>query len=244
MKISLLGRQFDVTVLGVAIYVPLLVLLCSLGFWQLNRGEQKKQLLEQQQNATLASPLDLNWLEIADVDTVRYRKATVRGRYDNAHQFLLDNQVMDGKSGYFVLTPFFIEGKDRAVLVNRGWIALGGDRRQLPQVDFAPVSHIVTGRINRFPSVGIKLQGVEIPAPGWPALVQVVDSSVLSGVLGYPLHDFQLELDSQAEQGYRREWKIHTAITPEKHLGYAVQWFALALALTGLFIWMSCKKSQ
>jgi len=244
MNIKLYGRRFRVTVLGVGVYLPLLALLCSLGFWQLNRGEQKKQLLEQQQAAALAPPVDLNWLEINEVDAVRYRNVMVHGHYDNAHQFLLDNQVLEGKSGYFVMTPFFIDGKDNAVLVNRGWIPLGGDRRQLPGVDFVPVTHTVAGRINRFPSVGIKLQGAEIPAPGWPAVVQVIDSKVLAGVLGYPLHDFQIELDAQAELGYRREWKIHTAITPEKHLGYAVQWFALALALTGLFIWMSCKETQ
>ena len=60
--------------------------------------------------------------------------------------------------------------------------------------------------------------------------------------LGYPLLDFQIELDANAVHGFRREWKIQTTISPEKHLGYAVQWFGLALALTGLFIWISSQK--
>ncbi|QPK65329.1 SURF1 family protein [Methylomonas sp. LL1] len=244
MTIKLFNRQFQFSLLGLSLYVLLMALLCSLGFWQLDRSEQKKQLLMQQQLALDAGSVDLNRQSITDVDSVRYQKATLTGRYDNAHQFLLDNQIIDGKNGYFVLTPFFPDGPGRAVLINRGWLALGNNRNQLPNVEIQTKQAQVVGRINHFPSVGIKLKGAEIPTDNWPSVVQVIDSKVLSQKLGYELASFQIELEPAAEQGYKREWKINTPIPPEKHLAYAVQWFGLALTLTALFIWISIKKSS
>lgn len=223
-------------------YLLLLGLLCSLGFWQLGRGEQKRQLLLLQQEAVMAPALSLNSQAITDAD--RYRKVTLVGHYDPAHQVLIDNQVMDGKNGYWVLTPFFIAEQNKAVLVNRGWVALGNDRKQLPEVGFTAGQLEIIGRINRFPSVGIKLDGMTQPSDGWPTVVQLLDANVLSSKLGYEIYDFQVELDPEADYGLRREWKTAVAIPPEKHQAYAVQWFGLALALSFLFIWISIQKSQ
>lgn len=243
MKITILSREFRFSLLGLSVYCLLLALLCSLGFWQLGRAEQKKQFLRQQQAATGAVILDLNRQPVTDSESFRYRNVTVTGRYDAAHQFLIDNQMLDGKPGYFVLTPFLMDQEKRAVLVNRGWVALGADRSVLPDVSIrTEESRRINGRINHFPPVGIKLKGAEIPTDGWPAIVQVVDSRVLAAKLAYDLYDFQIELDAKAAEGYRREWKTSSVIPPEKHLAYAVQWFGLALTLTGLFIWISIRK--
>ena len=183
----------------------------------------------------------MNQHTIEDVDAARYRKVVVTGHYDVAHQFLVDNQIVDGKNGYFVLTPLFVDGANDAVLVNRGWVPLGKDRKELPNVDFKADSTQIEGRLNHFPSVGIKLKGAEIPTDTWPSVVQIVDAKVLSERLGYPIRTYQIELEASQQQGYRREWKIHVPIPPEKHLAYAVQWFGLALTLTALFIWMSTR---
>ena len=244
MKFTLFNRPFQVTWLGLTVYLILVSLLCSLGFWQLNRAEQKKQILQQQQAAIDADSIDLNRQTIVDEEAVRYRKVVVKGYYDVAHQFLVDNQIVDGKNGYFVFTPLFVDGADDAVLVNRGWIPLGKDRKDLPNVDFKSNATQIMGRLNHFPSVGIKLKGAEIPTDTWPSVVQVVDANVLSERLGYPIRTYQIELDATAPEGYKREWKINVPIPPEKHLAYAVQWFALALTLTALFIWMSTRKKQ
>ena len=241
MRFVLLNRVFQFSWLGLAGYLLLLTLLCSLGFWQLGRSEQKKQWLQQQQTAMQADSIDLNQQENLGVNALRYQKVTVAGHYDGVHQFLLDNQIVDGKNGYFVMTPFFIDGHKMAVLVNRGWLPLGPDRNTLPNIELQAPSTNITGRINQFPGVGFKLKGAEIPTDGWPSVVQVIDSSVLSAKLGYPLADYQLELEPSLVGGYKREWKIVTPIPPEKHLAYAVQWFGLALTLTVLFIWISIK---
>ncbi len=241
MKFTVLNRVFRISWLGLALYVLLMVLLCSLGLWQLDRAEQKRLLLAQQQQALDSDRINLNQQAIHDATAVRYHKADVKGRYDATHQFLLDNQVVDGKSGYFVLTPFFIDGTESAVLINRGWIPLGRDRNSLPNVGLESQKGQITGRINHFPGVGLKLKGAEIPTDGWPAFVQVIDPQVLSAKLGYPVAAYQIELDAEMDGGYKRAWKTDVPIPPEKHLAYAVQWFGLALTLTALFIWMSTR---
>lgn len=242
MKLILLNWMFRSSWLGLALYTLLMVLLCGLGFWQLDRAEQKRILLAQQQQAFAVDRIDLTQQSVTDLDAVRYHKVSVKGRYDTAHQFLLDNQIVDGKSGYFVLTPVFIENTNTAVLINRGWIPMGRDRSRLPDVNFEPKNDQITGRINHFPGVGLKLKGAEIPTEGWPAVVQVVDPQVLSSKLGYPVANYQIELDAEMDDGYKRVWQTATPILPEKHLAYAVQWFGLALTLTVLFIGMNTKK--
>ncbi|MFU8789026.1 MAG: SURF1 family protein [Methylobacter sp.] len=226
------------------IYIGLLPVLLALGAWQLDRSQQKRALLESQAQALTSEILPLSSITENDTETLRYRQAEASGHYDVAHQFLLDNQISEGKAGYFVLTPFILSRKAQAVLVNRGWIPLNPDRSILPDLQVSRTETRISGRLNNFPSVGIKLAGAEIPADGWPAVVQVVDSEVLAKKLGYPLFQFQLELAKELPDGFKRDWRTSTVMQPEQHIAYAFQWFALALTLTLLFIWYGFKNND
>jgi len=137
-----------------------------------------------------------------------------------------------------------LTGETKAVLVNRGWVPLNLDRSVMPDLQINNAEVTITGRINNFASVGIKLSGAEIPTAGWPSVVQVVDSHVLAKKLGYSLFQFQIELAKELPDGYKREWHTSTIMPPEQHTAYAIQWFALALTLTILFIWYGFKKND
>ncbi|MGZ8173035.1 MULTISPECIES: SURF1 family protein [Methylobacter] len=226
------------------VYLCLLPMLIALGMWQLDRSEQKRAFLKEQEQALTTETLHLSTAIEHNTEALRYRNVEVTGRYDVAHQFLIDNQISDGKAGYFVLTPFILTGETKAVLVNRGWIPLNQNRSILPDLQINKAEAIITGRINNFPSVGIKLAGAEIPTEGWPSVVQVVDSDVLAKKLGYSLFQFQIELAKELPDGYKREWHTSTIMQPEQHTAYAIQWFALALTLTILFIWYSFKNND
>jgi surfeit locus 1 family protein len=227
------------------VYLCLLPLLIALGIWQLGRSEEKRVFLEQQgQELASSEIIHLSKASEDNVDRLRYKKVQAIGHYDQAHQFLIDNQISAGKAGYFVLTPFVLQGETKAVLVNRGWVPLNQQRSILPDLQISSEQTKVTGRINQFPSVGIKLAGAEIPTEGWPSVVQVVDSSVLAKKLGYSIFPFQIELDKDQPEGFKREWQTTTMMLPEQHTAYAIQWFALALTLTILFIWYSFKKND
>jgi len=224
------------------VYLCLLPLLLALGFWQLGRAEEKKALLGQQTQSVAAETVHLSAATVDNAELQRYKKVELNGRYDNEHQFLIDNQISGGKAGYFVLTPFTPVGEIKAVLVNRGWLPLNQNRLILPKLPVTKIQATVTGQINQFPSVGVKLAGAEIPTDGWPSVVQVVDIQILVKKLGYPLFQFQVELDKSLPDGFKREWHTTTIMLPEQHIGYAIQWFALAVTLTILFIWYSFKK--
>jgi surfeit locus 1 family protein len=219
----------------VALYFCLMAVLLYLGNWQARRADEKRVLLQQQALAGASDELELTGSSPDDMDALRYSGAAAYGRYDSKHQFLVDNQVSDGKAGYFVLTPFVLADTGKTVLVNRGWAPAGPDRSVLPEVEVNVEMVTLHGRINRFPSVGIKLEGAETPTEGWPSLVQVVDSGILAKKLGRPLFNFQLELAADAPDGFKREWQTVKFLTPEQHTAYAIQWYGLAVTLTVLF---------
>ncbi len=244
MTVKLGSFVFSCSAFLVVVYLLLLTLLLNLGFWQLNRAEEKRVLIEKQAQSMEAAALRLSVVTEDNPDGLRYRKATVSGHYDTRLQFLLDNQIFKGKAGYFVLTPFIIEGGNKAVLINRGWIAANPDRHILPDLGMKNLQVVLSGRINHFPSVGIKLAGAGVPTQTSPALVQIVDTEILAKKLGYPLFSFQLELNANMPEGYKREWLITTLMPPQQHFGYAMQWFGLATALTFLFFWYSSKNTH
>lgn len=225
-------------------YLCLLPILLALGMWQLDRSEQKRVFLQLQEQASTTEVLHLSTAIENNAAELRYRNVEVAGRYDVEHQFLIDNQISGGKAGYFVLTPLVLAGESKAVLVNRGWIPLNHDRSAVPDLKINKLEAIITGRINNFPGVGIKLAGAEIPTESWPSVVQVVDSNILAKKLGYSLFQFQVELAKELPDGFKREWQTSTIMPPEQHTAYAVQWFALALTLTILFIWYSFKNND
>lgn len=236
--------KFTITSLPFAVYIALMAILLSLGNWQLSRSKQKQVFLAEQAQKSKMEPLRIGSELPSDIKAIRYRRVEMTGYYDIDRQFLLDNQIRHGKAGYFVMTPLQLDHSGTSVLINRGWVEVSSDRKILPDVSLQNKAVTIRGRINTFPEVGIHLAGAETPSEGWPALVQVIDSKILSDKLGYPLADYQIELDPSASDGYLREWRIATAIPPEKHIAYAMQWFGLALTLTALFIWYGCKKSH
>ena len=240
MMIAMKRRVFKVNLSLVLLFFVVLALLIRLGFWQLDRAVEKENLLALQAVSMSKSAINLHDI-LGETEDFRYRQVKLVGRYDPAHQYLIDNQIVNGKAGYFVLTPFQLEATDRTVLVNRGWVPLNHDRRVMPELTINEVSQTLSGRINRFPSVGIQLKGAEIPTENWPSIVQVVDIKILSDKLGRSLLPFQVELESTMAEGYVRDWKINISMSPEKHIGYAVQWFGLAITLTLLSIGLSFK---
>ncbi len=217
-------------------YLSLFTLFLSLGIWQIHRANEKQDFLNVEAQRVNESVQLLSETSDDSV-SLRYKPATVTGHYDTTTQFLLDNQIDGGKAGYFVFTPFRLQNGSKAILVNRGWIPLVEPRATLPNVVFEAENEItLRGRINAFPSIGLKLDGANQPTKTNPAVVGIVDANVLAKQLGYELFSFQLELDANSPNGFKREWSAAKIMQPEQHLAYALQWFGLAFVLTIIFI--------
>lgn len=215
-------------------FAALLALFLGLGFWQIQRAEEKHALMAEHVQRERDEPLRLSGTE-TDSEGLRYRRVRVAGEYDPAHQFLLDNQIHEGRPGYQVLTPLLIEGSGMAVLVNRGWLPQGNDRTRLPDISIRTPQVRISGTVERFYRPGMRLQGAEIPGPGWPSMVQIPEPEPLAARLGYPVLSYQVLLEPSAEQGYVRAWR-EIRLDPEKNLGYALQWFLFAVVVTILYV--------
>ena len=87
------------------------------------------------------------------------------------------------------------------------------------------------------------LGGMDEGETRWPRVIQFLDFAALEQRLGAPLRPFVLRLDPALEHGYRRDWKI-AAISPDKHLAYAFQWFALAVAVAVVFLVLSLRRRK
>lgn len=136
------------------IFATLLVLAAAsvmvrLGLWQLDRLAQRRALNAQVSLGLSLPPLDLNAGIPADLPSMEYRAVSAAGVYDFSQQILLRNQALDGQAGYHVLTPLLIDGTDRAILVNRGFIPLADqDPAALAAYD-QPGRVVVHGQIRR-----------------------------------------------------------------------------------------------
>jgi surfeit locus 1 family protein len=219
----------------------LAVLFVSLGAWQLRRAESSRATIAQFTSGAAETALE-RLPTTLDADD-RFRRVETRGSYVAAPQFLLDNMLHEGVAGYYVLTALRVPGSREHVLVNRGWVPAGGDRRVLPNVAVETAPRSVTGRLERLPRPGLRLGGDETdrPASGEPlAVLQYPTAEDLARELGEPVFDYQLLLDPAAPDGYVRDWRP-PAVPPERHLGYAGQWLALALGAFAAAIVMAVR---
>lgn len=213
----------------------LLPLLLALGFWQLDRGQQKAKMQTAFAKQFSQPPVTLAEVDLTDPARL-YQRVIVFGHYDSAHQVLLDNQVRGGQPGYHVLTPLRLP-EGGAILVNRGWIGLGESRQVLPAL-VAPIEAVkVTGWLAQPAQPGLKLGDATGSDRRWPRVVPYVDYDRLATVLAYPLLPAVVLLEPEAAWGFERDWQPRFGgFGPERHQGYAVQWFSLAAALVILYL--------
>lgn len=218
----------------------LLALLLALGMWQLQRAEQKRALLD----AYAARPTDEAVQLAAGFEPGpewRYRRAAATGHYDAAHQFLLDNRVYQGRVGYHVLTPLQLESSDYVVLVNRGWVPQGATRAELPVIPAPSDRQQLVGLIDLPPDKVFALGEGEDRDPGWPKVLQRVRLQLQAEQLDRKLLPLILLLADDQTGGFVRDWKP-VVFGPERHVGYAVQWFSLALALTVIYLGVNLRR--
>jgi surfeit locus 1 family protein len=219
------------TVSAVAGLALLGALFIALGAWQLQRATATRDIAAQFRGATASAPLREPPPALGDVE--RFRRLEVRGTYVAEPQFLLDNMLHDGMAGYQVLTPLRVAGASRWLLVNRGWVPAGPDRRVLPEVAVSGAERTVAGRVERLPRPGMRLgDPAANGSVGGVMVVEFPTAADLAGKVAEPLFDYQLLLDPAAPDGYVRDWRA-PGISPERHLSYAGQWWLFAAGALG-----------
>ncbi|MGN6151935.1 MAG: SURF1 family protein [Lysobacteraceae bacterium] len=202
-------------------------LFCTLGVWQLGRAEWKRDLLQRAAQA-LSDRRPKPLAVIGDTTRDRaYDWVDVEGRFVEAPAVLLDNQGRDGQVGVRAYRAFAITDGP-AVLVDLGWVAIPGDRR-MPAVPRDAARTRLTGLLLPPPSKGLAL-GEPAALPDGDLLVTWVDPVALRARLRAPtLAPRVLRPAPEAGFGFERDFDIlPNTMPPERHVGYAVQWFALS----------------
>jgi surfeit locus 1 family protein len=224
-------RRFRPGWLPTLVVLALVPLLISLGFWQLARAEQKRQLISAQELRRQTPAQALSELELAADSS--YRRVVLQGAFDAEHSVLLDNRTRAGHAGVELLQPFYEQSSGQWVLVNRGW--LPWPDRRIPPVFVTPSGEMQLQAWVYVPLGAAFQLHADAPSSAWPQLLTQVNAGKLwkqLGRAGWP-HELRLEPGLAA---YEVAWPV-VAMSPVKHQGYAVQWFALAAALCGLFVY-------
>jgi len=214
-------------------------LTVRLGFWQVSRAEEKQQrhdAIQVQMDKPVLDTAQL--LEQPDQFQQLHRRISLLGFWLPEHTVYLDNRPMNGRAGFWVLTPLALDG-DHWVLVQRGWVPRHQqDRTLLPAIETPKGVVHLQGRIALPPSDLLHL-GADgaTPAPesGASAIRQNLDLAQYAKTLHGEVMAVVLQTDP-ASDGVLRDWPEISAGV-EKHLAYAFQWFALAALQLGLYLW-------
>jgi surfeit locus 1 family protein len=208
-----------------------------LGVWQLSRAAQKEALQSALDSRSSLPELRQSTLPADEAQAVaqHYRPVRLQGEWKQGTTVFLDNRQMNGRPGFFVLTPLML-GPGDAVLVQRGWTP----RNTLDRTRVQPVPT---------PAGRIEVIGQMAPAPGrlfdfaGPAAsgvirqnLALVDFSRELGVTLRPWTVLQSDTPGIAVDGLLRQWP-RPAADIHKHYGYAFQWFGLCALLAGLYVW-------
>ena len=212
-----------------------------LGVWQLHRAEDKRALIASFDAGTAAVAAGgSNNLSAWP----RYQSVELSGTYDPQHQILLDNMPSSrGQPGYHVLTPLQRDNGEW-LLVDRGWVAGGRTRQQLPEVRVSGELRTLRGRLDDLPQPGLRLSSAtitQVPSR-WPVVLNFPRHADVTAVLGRAVSSRILLLDPAQPDGYERVWQARFRVTPERHLAYAIQWFALVIAILATVLVVSFKK--
>ncbi len=216
------------TLLGVAA-------TARLGFWQLDRAAQKEALQAAIETRGAQPPLAPAALARTpdEATAQQHRRITLAGRWLAERTVFLENRQMDGRPGFFVVTPLELAAGD-AVLVQRGWAPRDLRERTLVPAVPTPAGPVaVAGRIAPPPAKLYAFDGVESGA-----LRQNLDIDAYAREIGVALRPLSLlqQAETSADDGLLRRWP-QPALGVHKHHGYAFQWFALASLLGALYVW-------
>lgn len=214
-------------------------LVClRLGFWQLARLSERKALNRELSARATTAPVPLAALP-RDTGAMHFRRVTLNGVYDYAHEILVTNRTRNGSPGVQLVTPLRVAGNDTAVLVTRGWV-------------YAPDGMTINRKRWEEPRILAGEAFVEnfFHTTGKPQLIRRdrsyrwLDERALAGDFPYPISPYRLILISGgAPAGPNVPPRLEVPPLDEgPHQNYAIQWFSFAaISIFGMFFFVRRK---
>ena len=236
--------RFSLKKIEVLLFAAFFGLFCVLGIWQLQRAAEKRDIAETINARSEAAALDLTGPVERAANELEYQQVRVRGEFVPRGQLLIDNIMSASQPGYHVITPFKISGSDWSILVNRGWVAQGVSRQQYPEVD-VPGGEISLQGIIRSPSPLPFVDSTAVPLDESENfnLWLYLDLDRYRQESSLQLLPFAMLQYSNTGDSLLRKWPPYKAKTA-MHLGYALQWFGLALVVCLMFYGLARKRAN
>lgn len=222
---------FTPTLFPSLMVIFLFPLLVYLGFWQIQRGDIKNHIQKIFDQRSLSIPINLNRDNNINLKK-NYFPAIIRGHFDNQHTFLLENKIYLHQVGYEILSPFILDDRQKIILVNRGWIPQGVDRKKIPKIQSFDKEININGLIvfpNNTFSFNSLNQAVENE---WPQRILSIYPEFLKINKFQP---FILIINSKQDYGFIPLWKP-ISLQANRHYAYAFQWFVLSITLLIAFL--------
>jgi len=212
------------------------LLTAWLGHWQLDRAQQKRDLEARYESMASLPPLNLSTLP-TDWQTLLYRRARLSGTFDAPYQIFIDNRIYRDRPGYHVVSPLRVQGG--TLLVNRGWLPAAADRSTVPHAPLPTGMQTVEGILVPAQSRFLELSSNSDQGPVW----QNLDWKRYRNWYRSDLPDVILLQTSPADDGLIRDWP-RPDLDIERHLGYAVQWFAMTTTIVALYFYFGLWKPR
>jgi surfeit locus 1 family protein len=213
-----------------------MVVMVMLGNWQLSRA-QEKEARQEQLNRLSQQPVISLPTTLIKLEDYQFRKVEVHGTYVPSHTIYLDNKINQGRAGYQVITPVKLGESSMHVLINRGWVAAGRTRSELPNIP-TPSSRITVSGIANSPTMRtLELSTETVSGQVWENL-HLDRYRKTTGLTLQPLVILQ---ENDVKDGLVRQWSRPDS-GASRNLGYAFQWFSMALAVLILYLVLSVKR--
>lgn len=248
------------------------VIMFGLGIWQLERKAEKDVRLAQIQERRSSQPFTLGELmdkyasSDADEANIQDFPVSFKGSANIEKLFYIDNKIVEGKAGYNVVVPVTLFVGDTLLvgdttsagdimLVNLGWLRGNGIRGDLPSLPESLSAKFERGYVDyvgaiNYPSNNTMISETNTQYGSFPALLQQIDleqmdqhlrqSAVSPNEVLYP---FIVNLAPESDSEFVRNWQP-VVMSPEKHLGYAAQWFGLGIAALTIYLLSLMKQLQ
>ena len=221
------SRRFRPGLIPSLATLVLLPIFVHLGFWQLERADEKRDL-QTLYEQRIALPTFRLESKIKARGELENRRVYVRGQFDDKHQILIDNKIYKGQVGYYVITPLKMTGSDQFVMVNRGWVPAGKTRSDLPEIEVTNRHVTIHGVLIKARRDIFMISDKNRDIDGWPTRFQWLDIQEFIKDTTFNVYPFAILMDADDPHGYTREWG-QVNVEPDKNTSYAMQWFSFAI---------------
>ncbi len=235
---TILGWQIRVKLWPTVAATLVIIILLMLGNWQLSRAHEKEVRQERLDRLSQQPVISLPTTPIR-LEDYQFRQIEVHGTYVPSHTIYLDNKIYRGVAGYQIITPVKLGASSMHVLINRGWIAAGRYRNQLPKVPTPSGEVIVSGIANSPTQRTLELSAETVSGQVWENL----HLDRYREATGLTLQTLVILQQDDVKDGLIRQWSRPDS-GAARNLGYAFQWFSMALAVLILYLVLSVKRDR